>query len=478
MKDITGHIYMLMGMKLDPDWVCDMVQTYTDLTIHLQEMLFAEEGDPDGIWYYEDMGYKQHPFMSPRMYHEISCPGTSATVGWAHAPTPAGDPAFSCGFVEPLVPGMIEAGIDCLQVIEVKAGMDLLRLYQNYGERLSFMGGIDVRVLYNNDRARDRPRAGSQDPLVKGQFGYVLHSDHSIPYNVHHDTYRYFIDKGLSWAGIKFLFGCDGRLCRHHTQIENRRFLYARSSVGIDVSGRAGTGLRGLPGGLFHLRAVRAARAANALGLDELKAHAIACRAAKAHGGIVAPPDFWHIQEIGGYAIWADVEVGRPPRTWLTAMPPWQHFKNICYHIRQADALGFKAAILLTGHYGPNWEDLNTLTALLQPFVGARLYSCPSSSDYKGFTNDGEHKGDHAGRVETSLLWALARPECVDISRIPAEYRRGEQFAMGQDAGQADRRVGERMVADEVKFWARRPARCWKSMTARSPRTTSPPLQR
>jgi creatinine amidohydrolase len=166
----------------------------------------------------------------------------------------------------------------------------------------------------------------------------------------------------------------------------------------------------------------------------------------------VAPPDFWHIHEIGGYAVWADVEVGRPPRTWLTAMPPWQHFKNICYHIRQADALGFKAAILLTGHYGPNWEDLKTLTALLQPFVGTRLYSLPEfESNYKGFTGDGEHKGDHAGMVETSLLWAL-RPECVDVSRIPAEYKRGEQFAMGKDAGQADRRVGERMVADEVEF--------------------------
>ncbi len=28
---------------------------------------------------------------------------------------------------------MIEAGIDCLQVIEVKAGMDLLKLYRDFG---------------------------------------------------------------------------------------------------------------------------------------------------------------------------------------------------------------------------------------------------------------------------------------------------------------------------------------------------------
>jgi len=130
--------------------------------------------------------------------------------------------------------------------------------------------------------------------------------------------------------------------------------------------------------------------------------------------------------------------------------------KNVCYHIRAADALGFKAAILLTGHYGPNWQDLNTLTALLQPFVGARLYSRPEfEANYTGVTGDGQNTGDHAGRVETSLLWAL-EPECVDVSRIPAEYRRGEQFAMGRDAAQASRLTGERMVADQVEYLGRK----------------------
>ena len=48
----------------------------------------------------------------------------------------------------------------------------------------------------------------------------------------------------------------------------------------------------------------------NALGLDALKAHAIACAAARDHGGIVAPPDYWHIHEVGGYASWGAANVG------------------------------------------------------------------------------------------------------------------------------------------------------------------------
>lgn len=189
----------------------------------------------------------------------------------------------------------------------------------------------------------------------------------------------------------------------------------------------------------------------NAVGLDALKAHAICCRAAQEHGGIVAPPDYWHIHEIGLYASWAAESVGEA-RPWLTAMPPWMHFKNICYHLRAADALGFQAAILLTGHYGPNWEDLKTLLDILQPHFAMRFYGLPDfEANEPGFDNDGHATGDHAGKVETSLLWAL-EPDCVDVSRLPAQNDVGKHFAIGKDAHQSNRLVGERMVADEVRW--------------------------
>jgi creatinine amidohydrolase len=186
-----------------------------------------------------------------------------------------------------------------------------------------------------------------------------------------------------------------------------------------------------------------------AIGLDALKAHAIACLAAERHGGIVAPPDYWHIHELGGYALWSDRYIGQVPRSWLTAEPPWMHFKRVCYQIRAADALGFRAAILLTGHYGPNWQDLKTLAGLIQPHCGARLYALPdfecNQPGYDGAT------GDHAGKVETSLLWAL-EPACVDVSRIPPEGTPGLHYAMGPDARLADRRIGERMARDEADW--------------------------
>jgi uroporphyrinogen decarboxylase len=201
MHPICGHEYMLIGMALEPEWIVDMVDTFSRVTVELQEILFAEEGKPDGVWYYEDMGFKHKPFFSPNMYKELIQPGHKRTIDYAKSlKLPV--VMHSCGYVEPLLPGMLEAGIDCLQVIEIKAGMDLLKLYREYGDVLSFIGGIDVRALYSNDRAVIDKELESKIPIVKAGFGYTLHSDHSIPRTVDYDTYRYFIERGMELGKI------------------------------------------------------------------------------------------------------------------------------------------------------------------------------------------------------------------------------------------------------------------------------------
>lgn len=75
--------------------------------------------------------------------------------------------------------------------------MDLLKLHKDFGDVLSFMGGIDVRVLYTNNRKKIDAELESKIPEVMKKSGYVLHSDHSIPNTVNYETYQYFINKGL-----------------------------------------------------------------------------------------------------------------------------------------------------------------------------------------------------------------------------------------------------------------------------------------
>ena len=196
MHPVCGHEYMLMGMALDSEWVQDMVQTFTDLTINHLEVLFAEEGKPDGFFFFEDMGFKNRPFMSLAMYAEIMQPGHKRLFDFAHS-LGCKVIVHSCGYVAPLLPGLIEAGMDCLQAMEVKAGMDLPSLFKDFGERIAFFGGIDVRTLISNDRAQiDREMAAKILPVLENGGGYILHTDHSEPPEVNYDTMRYFVEHG------------------------------------------------------------------------------------------------------------------------------------------------------------------------------------------------------------------------------------------------------------------------------------------
>jgi len=196
MHYVVGHENLLMGMALDPEWVIDMAETYANLIVGLIKKLFEKEGRPDGIFLYEDMGFKERPFMSPDMYRDILLPSHKYICDFAHS---IDLPVFihCCGFVEPLLPYMVESGMDCLQAIEVKAGMDLLRIHEMYGDKIALMGGIDVRALYSNDRAIIDAELEKKIPTVMQGYGYIAHSDHSIPKTVEYETYRYFIDKAL-----------------------------------------------------------------------------------------------------------------------------------------------------------------------------------------------------------------------------------------------------------------------------------------
>ena len=173
-----------------------MVDVYSRVAIDLLEMLFEQGGLPDGLWVWDDLGFKHRPFMSPAMYRDLIFPAHKRLFDFAHS---RGLPVIlHCdGLVEPLIPDLIEAGIDCLQPLEVKAGMDLVKIKKLYGDRLALIGGMDARDLLSNDLDRVRKELEAKVPALMAGSGYVLQVDHSVPDGVNYETYKYFVDMGL-----------------------------------------------------------------------------------------------------------------------------------------------------------------------------------------------------------------------------------------------------------------------------------------
>ena len=196
MSPMCGHEALLTGMALDGEWVRAMADLYATVAVHLLEILFEREGLPDGLWVWDDLGFRSGPFMSPTMYRALLFPAHKKLFDFAHS---RGLPVvFHCdGNVMRLVPALIEAGIDCLQPLEVKAGMDLLELKKRFGDQIALIGGMDARVLETNDLQAVEAELLAKLPGAKADSGYVLQVDHSVSPLVEYETYRYFVERGL-----------------------------------------------------------------------------------------------------------------------------------------------------------------------------------------------------------------------------------------------------------------------------------------
>jgi len=195
MRQSMGDVTMYESLILDPGWLHDYSRVYTDFYKRHFAYTFEQVGLPDGIWLYEDLGYKNGLFASPRMLGELIFPYYHEMVAFFHG---YGLPVVlhSCGSTAAALPLIIEAGFDALNPMERKAkDNDPFLFAEKYGDRLAFVGGLDTRVFETNDRDLIRREvAGYVDGMKARGARLVFASDHSISPNTRYDSYRYALD--------------------------------------------------------------------------------------------------------------------------------------------------------------------------------------------------------------------------------------------------------------------------------------------
>ncbi|MBI2194146.1 MAG: hypothetical protein HYU36_19390 [Planctomycetes bacterium] len=186
-----GTERLLMAIVEQPEWCMDMFQAELDLNLTLLDMAWEAGYTFDALRWADDMGYKYNQFFSLKTYREILRPIHQKAMDWAHA---HGIKAclHSCGNIRPFVPDLIEMGLDYLNPIEVKAGMDPAQLKRDYGGRLVLHGGISAPLW--NDRDRMEAAVRTLVPVLKQDGGYIFATDHSVPSSVSFQDFSYIMD--------------------------------------------------------------------------------------------------------------------------------------------------------------------------------------------------------------------------------------------------------------------------------------------
>ena len=194
MRASLGDFSLYENLLLDPGWIRDFCRVYTDLYKECFGILIKEAGKPDGIWIYEDLGYKNALFCSPDVYRDLIFPFYAELVSFLHEfDLPV--VFHTCGFEEPALDLIVEAGFCAIDPMEVKAGNDPLRIARKYRDKLALIGGLDVRILESGDRDYiSRQVIRLVEGMKAAEARYIYMSDHSVSSNVDYDDFRFALD--------------------------------------------------------------------------------------------------------------------------------------------------------------------------------------------------------------------------------------------------------------------------------------------
>ena len=188
---MIGTENVLIGMYEEPEWITDVFETYLNTSLDLCQRILDAGYEFDGVFWYDDMGYKNSPFFSNAMYKELLKPYHKKVIDWAHERGMVTE-LHSCGFIEPHIPDLVEIGLEMLNPLEIKAGMDPAKLKNLYGDKLAFHGGINAQLWDNIDLVKAEMERII--PIMKEGGGYVFASDHSIPSSVSFENMKEITD--------------------------------------------------------------------------------------------------------------------------------------------------------------------------------------------------------------------------------------------------------------------------------------------
>jgi hypothetical protein len=183
----------LLTLATDPDLFADMLARQAALGLQMLRQLLTEGFRPDAVWFSADLCYRNGMLFSPADYRRTMMDYHREFARLCHD-----HDLFlmlHCdGDVREFLPLLIEAGFDCIEPLEARAGNDVRELKPRCGDRISFFGNINMDVLATGDRALITAEVVSKVEAAKVGGGYIHQSDHSVPPTVSFDAYRFWMD--------------------------------------------------------------------------------------------------------------------------------------------------------------------------------------------------------------------------------------------------------------------------------------------
>lgn len=178
--DLFGMENLFLKMYSEPAGVKLALQAVSDYYFEVSNRIFDAAGDLIDIFFIgNDFGSQCGPLLGPDLFREFILPHLARLVDLGHA-YGIKVQLHCCGGIEPLIPLIIEAGVDALHAVQPGChGMDLQALKDAFGRKIVFNGAIDshhVLIEGNADSVRIATRK-VLDIMMPGG-GYIGGASH------------------------------------------------------------------------------------------------------------------------------------------------------------------------------------------------------------------------------------------------------------------------------------------------------------
>jgi len=143
---LRGFEQIMLDMAANPDIAEYLFQRITEFYLEYARRTFEAAGDGIDVFMMgDDFGTQAGMFMSVEMWRKFLRPGFKSFIdqakryGYKVA-------HHTCGSIKPIIPDLIECGLDILNPLQPEAfDMDLAGIKKHFGDRICFHGSISIQ---------------------------------------------------------------------------------------------------------------------------------------------------------------------------------------------------------------------------------------------------------------------------------------------------------------------------------------------
>ncbi len=189
-RQIMGLPGYLAALYDDPALIHDICDTFLRFLLAYYDRILRDVR-VDCILIWEDMAGRQGSLISPAHFREFLSPRYREMAGFARESGVDVVLTDSDGYVEELIPLVVETGVTGMYPLERAAGNDLLRIREAF-PRFQLLGGVDKRVLFaGSPRAAIDAELAIVERLLAGGR-YIPHVDHFVSPDCTWESFRYY----------------------------------------------------------------------------------------------------------------------------------------------------------------------------------------------------------------------------------------------------------------------------------------------